>query len=176
MSDDKNTLPLLLVTEAIRELEKRFEGMNDKTNHIETHICNLGKKPGFVMTSQILRNGSDIEGLEEICKFIATRFSQSVFSVQAKPSLSQSKIFTLTFVERSPSWFQCLIPPNSSATPQQMFWFRAYGHFVMGVFCGALLHFGYKATPSFEKNSPLTLSFKLEELEGTWEFASNVQH
>ena len=59
---------------------------------------------------------------------------------------------------------------------QQQFWFNTYAHFVLGLYCGALLHFGYKATPEFRIGEvfPLTFTFQLEELEKTWEFSANV--
>ena len=173
MSDKPFQLPLLLVTEAIRELEQRFANMNDKNSHIETHICNLGKKPGFVLVAQLLRSSNECESLDEKFKFIANRFCNDVFQAKASYT-SQNNNLTITFNE-VPPWFRCL-NPSTQHTPQQIFWFRAYGHFVMGVICGALLHFGIKATPKFDNSSPLTLSFKYEELQGTWEFASNVQH
>ena len=171
MNEDRNPLPLLLVTEAIRELEN----LNDKNSQLSSHICNLGKKPGFVMVALIQTNPADFENLDVICRFIANQFSREVFNSTAKYNLT-SNTFTLTY-DKAPSWFQSLSPIinagtslQTSPTPQQ-FWFQSYAHFLLGVFCGAFLHFGYDAKPSLAKLSPLTLSFKLEELQETWEFS-----
>lgn len=174
MNDEKNPLPHLLVTEAIREFAKRFENLSEKESHIVHHICNLGKKPGFVITSTL--NTQDVEGIEEIGKFMATTFSKAVFNLQAKYHFTSSpKRLSIIFSE-APSCFQCFIPLGNQINQQQQFWFNTYAHFVMGLYCGALLHFGYKATPEFKQGeySPLSFSFVLEELDKTWEFSANV--
>ena len=41
MDNFSNNLSYLLVSEAIRELEKRYDGMNDKDLHIETQRSKL---------------------------------------------------------------------------------------------------------------------------------------
>lgn len=178
MIDEKNPLPLLLVTEAIRELSKRFENLSEKESHIEHHICNLGKKPGFVMASHLILNSQDVEGFDEMCKFIATTFSKAMFNIQTKYQINNtgtSKKLTITFSEKIPL-FQCLMPSGNHMNQQQQFWFNSYAQFVMGLYCGALLHFGYKAIPEFKQGelSSLTFSFLLEELEKTWEFSANA--
>lgn len=181
MSDEKvknNPLPQLLVTEAIRELSKRFENMNDKNSHIEKHIGALGRKPGFAMASQLCRTGQEnVESLDEICKFIAGKFSQAIIGMSAKHTLTQqgSKILNLTF-EKLPSWFNCLVNPGSQQlSPDQQFWFRCYASFIMGVYSGALLHFGYKTIQREPKiGTPLVLSLVIEDLDGTWEFSANM--
>jgi hypothetical protein len=60
-----DVLPQLLVTKAIRELQKRFEQVNDKSVHIESHILSFGRKPGFAMTVHICSNMPEtIDGIE----------------------------------------------------------------------------------------------------------------
>jgi hypothetical protein len=71
-------LSQLLVTEAIREFERWFEGTNDKWTHAEKHICQLGRKPGFAMTSQLLQSGQEtISSFDDIIKFLTCRLSAS---------------------------------------------------------------------------------------------------
>lgn len=181
MSDDKsNPLPQLLVTEAIRELAQRFEGMNDKEAHIENHICALGRKPGFAMASQLCRAGQEsVEGPEDIAKFLGTKFTPALFNVPAQCQIS-GKTLTITFGDRRlPTWFNCLQNPDGSQpTAEQSFWTRAYAFFMSGVYAGALLHFGQKATPKWNQKpeAPRAFVFTLEELDGTWEFSANMQH
>ncbi|OHT10035.1 hypothetical protein TRFO_20838 [Tritrichomonas foetus] len=178
-SEDKyvSPLPQLLVSEAIHEFEKKYENMTDKSTHIEINICNMGVKPGFAMASQMCRNGQDFETLDDICKFLTTRFSQTLFKVTAKYVLSPQKVLSITFPEKVPSWFNCIVSPNGSMTPQQIFYFRAYAYFFLGLFQGAFLHFGYKATPALDNKPPLlSLLFRLESLDGSWEFMSNTKH
>lgn len=182
MSDDKfvNPIPQLLVTEAIHEFEKKFENMTDKAAHIELNICNLGIKPGFAIASQICRKEpNDYENLEDISKFLSTRFTQSLFNVPAVKTLTPQKVLTISFPDKLPSWFNSIITPgNAQQSSNSIFWFRAYAYFLLGLYSGALLHFGYKATPalSSDKQPSLNLSFKLEPLEGSWEFMSNSKH
>lgn len=136
------------------------------------------------MASQLCRSGQDsVEGLEEIAKFLGGKFSSALFNVSAqcqltgKPRADQK--LTVSFAEKHlPSWFNCLQSSDGGQlTPEQTFWFRGYAFFVMGVYSGALLHFGYKATPRLQKIGPsLCLVFLLEELDGTWEFSANMQH
>ena len=70
-----HTLSQLLVSEAVRELEKRFDNMPDKSTHVETHIQELGKKPGFAMASQLCRSFGDIDSQAAMVKFITNHFS-----------------------------------------------------------------------------------------------------
>lgn len=181
MSDDKfvNPIPQLLVTEAIHEFEKKFENMTDKNTHVELNICNLGIKTGFAMASQICRRDTtEIESLDDICKFLAGRFTQSLFNVSAAKSLSTQKVLNITFSDKLPSWFNSIITPGSQQqSPESIFWFRSYAYFLLGLYQGALLHFGYKATPALDKQPPiLSLLFRLEALEGSWEFMSSTKY
>jgi hypothetical protein len=178
MSFDKiGPLPHLLVTEAIRELEKHFEGISDRSALIEMHIANMGRKPGFAMVSQICRGGPEsFEKIEDILAFVAGKFCQTLFGLPCKYAWNAAtKTLSLSFTDSLPAWFQCLAPPGAALTPQQTFWFRSYAYFFGGVFCGALLHFGYRTVASLDQksNTLLAWNIKMDELDGTWEFASN---
>lgn len=182
MSDDKNSYPIpqLLVTEAIRELEKRFSGMSDRDKHIFHHIINLGKKPGFSMVSQLLRqsnSSTDLDTEEDAIKFIGSKLSVAVFGISAKSSFNSSrKEFEIQYTEKLPNWFNSLVVPGKQ-TQQHDFWIKAYAYFLVGFFTGALLHFGYKATLANSLDEKigksLCFTFKYEKLTGTWEFSSN---
>ncbi|KAH0786336.1 hypothetical protein GPJ56_009722 [Histomonas meleagridis] len=179
MSDSKhgNPIPQLLVTEAIRQLQNKYDGMTDRDKHVYAQVFNLGKKPGFAMASQLCRSGLDYETAEDACKFISTKFSLAVFGVQAKLNFNGSeKTFQLQFTDKLPSWFGSLVVPGKQ-NQQHDFWIKAYAHFLSGVYSGALLHFGYKSTldNAFEEKAgkPFCLGFHFEELTGTWEFSSN---
>jgi hypothetical protein len=134
----------------------------------------LGRKPGFGMASQLLLGTSDFfDGIEHVTDFIATKYSLALFGVQATRSVAAGgKGFTITF-DNKPSWFNFIGPATNSLTPEQTFWFRAYAHFMLGIFTGALLHFGLKATGSLDPTPPLSFVFSLKDLEGTWEFTAN---
>lgn len=182
MSDDKNSYPLpqLLVMEAIRELEKRFSGISDREKHVFQHVLNLGKKPGFSMVSQLLRqsnSSTDFDTEEDVIKFIGSKLSVAVFGIAAKCSHnSVRKEFELQYTEKLPNWFSSLVVPGKQ-TPQHDFWIKAYAYFLVGVFTGAFLHFGYKATLANTLDEKigkyLCFTFKYEKLTGTWEFSSN---
>lgn len=177
MDNFNQTLTQLLVSEAVRELEVRFENIPDKNTHVETHIQELGQKPGFAMASQLCRDKGDIENLDGIIKFISGKFSQAVFGVKTKSSSLPNPSFS--FEPTLPSWFLSIAPKDAtSLTPQQFHWFKAYANFIAGVYCGAFTHFGYKANPTITQCSPskLQISFNLVEFEGTWEFAAATQH
>ncbi|KAH0789505.1 hypothetical protein GPJ56_006585 [Histomonas meleagridis] len=177
MREEKNPIPQLLVTEAIRELMNRYEGLADRDKHIFNQIFNFGKKPGFALIAQLCRTGLDYDTAEDACKYVATKFSQTVFGIQAKLIFnSTDKTFQLQFTDKLPSWFDSLVVPGKQ-TQQDDFWIKAYAHFISGVFSGALLQFGYKVTMSNKDDDklgkPLCLSFCYEKLLGTWEFSSN---
>lgn len=180
MSDNSNTIPntlsLLLVTEAIREFSKHFENMNDKNVHIEDRICNLGKKPGFALVSQLIRNSnaSEPEKLEEIGLFLGKNVTHALFSLTARSSVNNYKNIVLQFSNGLPSWFNCIAAPGSTMDAEQTFWFRNYAQFLIGVYLGALTHLGIKATARLEHAVPgsLVISFECVSLEGTWEFSA----
>jgi hypothetical protein len=186
MADDRargaNPLAQLLVTEAIREFECRFDGMSDKALRVEHHICKLGRKPGFAMASQLLRSGQEnVAALDEIGRFLAQKFSPTIFGVQAtKFDTSPSPIgFTINFAEKLPAWFSSILSaPSQPMTPDQTFWFRCYASFVVGVFAGALLHFGFRVTwQTFElRAGALTISYRCDALDGAWEYSAAAQH
>jgi hypothetical protein len=172
-----DVLPQLLVTEAIRELQKRFEHVTDKSVHIESQILNFGRKPGFSMTAHICSNMPEtIDGIEQVADFLAGKFSQTLFGVPATRSFgSTNRHLTIEFRTR-PTWFTSLVQPGGSPGQQQQFWFRCYGHFMMGVYSGALLHFGFRAIPTFDpkQTGGLSFLFRLDELDGAWEFTGNL--
>jgi hypothetical protein len=186
MADDRgrgaNPLAQLLVTEAIREFERRFNGMNDKSARVEQHIYNLGRKPGFAMTSQLLRSGQEsITTIEEIGRFLAQKFSSTIFGVSATKTDASlaSNSLAIHFTDKLPAWFASIQPPPAQPpTPDQTFWFRCYASFVVGVFSGALLHFGYRVTlHAFDpRPGALIISYRFEPLDGTWEYTAGLQH
>jgi hypothetical protein len=170
-----SVLPQLIVTEAVRELEKRFVNVNDKSSRIEAQLIALGRKPGFGMVSQIAATTPEtLEGMDQIGEFLATRFSQALFNVTPTRNWNSStKVFTLDF-QLKPAWFNSLSYGSGQMSADQTYWFRCYAYFIMGVYAGALLHFGYKATANLDQKTgaPLLFTFKLEELDGTWAFSA----
>jgi hypothetical protein len=186
MADDRGAphpLAQLLVTEAIREFEKRFEGTNNKTARIESQIRKLGRKPGFAMTSQLLRASTEsVDGLEEIARFLGTKFTPAIFGVQPKTDVNQAQKSLRIMFDRLPSWFLSIAPPPSGgAAPglsPEHFWWRSYASFLIGVYTGALVHLGQKVTSreisatEAPRGYQLILHFGLEELDGTWEFSA----
>ena len=167
------TLMHLLVTEAIRELDKQFEGTSEKSVPIESHLFEFGKKPGFALVGLLSKGGQDFE-LEDIPKFIANRVAPVVLGCPAHSNQISNKVITLQFKKTSssqmPQWFTAL---SGSPSPQQQLWIKAYSSFYMGVFTGALTHMGYYVTPKFEfTQATLDFKFTIEELDPkkTWEF------
>ena len=164
----------LIISEAIKDLQSRFEGATDNSEQIESHLFELGKKPGFALIGLLSRSGQDFE-LEDIPKFLGNRFSPIILNVPAQNvSLSNHTIllqYKKTQSTQMPQWFTALSGP---ANTQQQLWLKAYASFYMGVFTGALTHMGYRVTPSFEQPSPTSLDFKftVDELDPktTWEF------
>jgi hypothetical protein len=186
MADDRglgaNPLAQLLVTEAIREFDRQFNGMSNKSSRVEQHICNLGRKPGFVMTSQLLRSGQEnVATLDEIGRFLAQKFSPTIFGVPATKydtSLASNSL-AIHFTDKLPAWFASIQPsPTQPMTPDQTFWFRCYGSFVVGVFSGALLHFGYRVREHVFDPRPgaLIISYRFELLDGAWEYTAGLHY
>ena len=171
--EHSNTLTHLLVTEAIRELEKQFEGTSEKSVPIESHLFELGKKPGFALVGLLSRSGQDFE-LEDIPKFLANRVSPVVLGCSAQNSQISNRVISIIYKKTSssqmPHWFTAL---SGSPSPQQQMWVKAYASFYMGVFTGALTHMGYHVSPKFETTqTTLEFKFTVEELDPkkTWEF------
>jgi hypothetical protein len=181
-SKSANCLAQLLVTEAIREFGRRFDGTNDKWTHVEKHICQLGRKPGFAMTSQLLRSGQEsIYSLEDIVKFLTSKLSAQAFGVQATRGeiYSNPRAIAIHYTDKLPSWFYSVVAPGAqSLLPEQKTWFRCYAYFMIGVFSGALVHFGFRVIchdPDIRAGTQLLINFGLEELDGTWEFSASGQ-
>ena len=164
----------LIISEAIRDLETRFEGSSEKSAPIESHLFELGKKPGFALIGLLCRSGQDFE-LEDIPKFLASRFSPIILNTPPQNFALSNKTIILQYKKtqttQMPSWFTALSGPSN---PQQQMWLKAYAYFFMGVFAGALTHMGYRVTPSFEQPNPTSFDFRftVEELDPkkTWEF------
>jgi hypothetical protein len=191
MADDRGAahpLAQLLVTEAIREFEERFEGTNNKIAHIESQIRKLGRKPGFAMVSQLLRTSTEsIDQIDDIARFLSLRLTPALFAVQAKAETTANPKTIRILFDRLPPWFYSISPApitgnTASLSPEQPFWWRAYASFLIGVYTGALLHFGLKVInrdiggPEVRSGIHIVLTFGLEELEGTWEFSAASQH
>ena len=171
MIDHSSALTHLIVSEAIKDLDARFEGTSDKSVPIDSHLFELGRKPGFALVGLISRSGQDFE-LDDIPKFLANRFSPIVLNNPASSFSLSNKTITLQYKKAQlPQWFVALSGP---ATPQQQLYLKGYASFYMGVFVGALTHMGYKVTPSFElpNQNQIDFKFAVEELDPkkTWEF------
>lgn len=157
------TLSHLLVSEAIREFEKTFEGNQEKSAPIESHIFNLGKKPGFAIVGLMCKSGQDFTGIEDCAKFLANKLSPVVLN---QPTgfypQADKQLFTIVFKGANlPKWFTCL---NGQTNPQQQLWIKAYAQFYKGVYLGALTHMGFSAKASYEINSNQII-YKFEEVK-----------
>ena len=169
-------LPQLLVSEAIRELQKKYENALDKTTHIEMEICQMGIKPGFAIASQLCRDSADINTFDDIVKFLVSRFSPALFNLTPQSKIDKANVLKISYADKLPSWFNCVLSsPGLPMTPGQIFWFRSYAYFILGLYSGALLHFGYKATVALENASlpSLRMLFRFEHLDGAWDYVAN---
>jgi hypothetical protein len=175
MSAGQSSFPQLLVSEAVREFDKHFSDATDKNSNIYAQLIALGRKPGFGMASQLATN-EPLDSLEQIADFLSVKFSQTLFDVTPNRNLSPDKTsLTLDFQLKPQKWFASLSLEARDRSPEQTFWHACYAHFLLGVYAGALLHFGYKTEAIWDQatGAPLLLKFKLEELDGTWAFTAN---
>jgi len=177
MESISSDLTQLLVTEAVREMEKYFEKSNDKDFHIEAHIFEMGLKPGFAIASQLCSEGQDVLNIEEAGKFIATNLSQKLFNSRARYEVNKN-VLVVQFKAPFPFWFKFLSNLDGKSSKSENFWFRSYASFFSGVFTGALTHFGFKSQASFSLSSTSELVFKFEtlDLDGSWGFSSIMHH
>jgi hypothetical protein len=171
-----NPVPQLLVMEAISEFEAHFHDCPEKGNRLDIEVSRLGRKPGFSATSQLLRSSNDIgDTLKDIAEFLAGRFSTALFDVPAKPTI-QKDVLKLAFADRLPGWFASLVVQPGQVLEEQQLWFRGFAQFVIGLYSGALLHFGYRLIgPGLYDFTAgvLTFSLRVEKLDAVWEFGGN---
>jgi hypothetical protein len=159
------TLPQLLVTEAINDVKDHFRSQDPDSvqGEIEFQIRRLGRKPGFSMVAQLLRSSPDPP---QITAALATVVTPRLFDVRADVALAQDEMtLSITFPVGPPHWFQSFIGHTMSSTEQ--FWFRAYASFIIGVYEGAILHFGYASNASFDHGpdgTSLAFTFALRKL------------
>jgi hypothetical protein len=100
-----DVLPQPSATEAIGELQKCFEHINDKSVHIESQILNFGRRPGLAMTAQICSNRPEtIDGIKERGGFLATKFSQTLFGIPTPRSYPSNRHLIIEF-QAKPAWF-----------------------------------------------------------------------
>jgi hypothetical protein len=171
-----NPVPQLLVTEAIRQFEAHFSESPEKASLVETEISRLGRKPGFAATAQLLRSIPDpADTLKDITDFLAGRFSIALFDVQAVPVMGKDAI-KVRYGDRLPAWFASLTTPHGEIIEQAGRWFNGFAYFMIGLFSGALLHFGYRliGPASYDFTSgALTFTFRAEKIDAVWEFGGN---
>jgi hypothetical protein len=181
MDKGPNALPLLLVTEAIREFTSHFKspsGAADRSN-LEAEISRFGRKPGFAMTSQLLRSAPEfVDSIRDIADFLDAKFTPALFDVVGKMAI-QGQTITLSF-PKQPIWFTAVIGDRpalpGSMTDDALAWYRAYAAFFIGVYSGAFIHFGFDVLSWFDcepNGDNLTFTFKLQELDGSLEFGGN---
>ena len=163
----------LLVSEAIRELNAQYSDFKDRDRHVETRICNLGKKPGFAMALVLSKNKPQIEQVEDIGVYIAQNVAPALFGVSGKSNVTQHKVVTISFVPQPPAWFTCLTAKDATPTPEEIMWHRNYAQFFAGVCVGVFSHFGYRAQPNVEQanQNGVVVSLVCESLQGSWEFS-----
>jgi hypothetical protein len=171
-----NPVPQLLVIEAIREFEAHFADCPEKASLIATEIGRLGRKPGFAVTAQLLRSIPDPgDTLKDITDFLAGRFSVALFDIQAVPGMGNNTI-KIKYGDRLPAWFTPLTTPQGEVLEQAGRWFNGFADFMVGLFSGALLHFGYRliGPASYEfTTGALTFTFRAAKLDAVWEFGGN---
>lgn len=173
-----NPLPQLLVSEYIREVQKKCQNVQEKQIHAGLQIYNFAKRPGFAMVALICRDGGQaFASLDEVCAFLSTAFSKAVFGVEctyriARKSMNQEVAFSFPEL---PPWFQSIAGAGGALVSQeQRFAYSAYTYFFEGLYAGALMHFGYKVIPTIPKDPvvPLALNYiSVEEMEGSWRFS-----
>jgi hypothetical protein len=142
------TLAHLLVTEAINEIKDHFRSQDPDSvrPQIEFQIARLGRKPGFSMVAQLLRSSPDPT---DITATLATVVTARLFETHADVVMApDGATLKITFPGGPPPWFQSFVGRVMGNT--ERFWFRAYASFVLGVYAGAILHFGYETDASFE--------------------------
>jgi hypothetical protein len=98
------------------------------------------------MVAQLLRSSPDPR---EITAALATVVTARPFNTRADAAMApDGATLTIMFPGRLPLWFQSFVCRVMGNT--ERFWFCAYASFVLGVYPGAILHFGYKTDALFE--------------------------
>lgn len=174
--DISNNLSFLFVTEAIKELRNKYDGMNDRDLHIETHIFNLGRKPGFAFAGFLCMDDVVISNDAEAAKFLANVVAFKLFGIKGRPENKEGEI-SISF-KTIPPQLKVLTSADGLFSSEQLFWYRCFSNFIAGVFAGALAHFGYKVVALVDPPNvaELKITFKIEKLEGAWTFYIVNQH
>jgi hypothetical protein len=171
-----NPVPHLLVIEAIREFESHFQDFPEKASLVETELNRLGRKPGFSATAQLLRSANDPgDSLKEISEFLAGRLSRALFDASATGSIVKDMV-QIRYGDRLPGLFTALASAQGEVSEEQKPWFNGFAHFMIGLFAGSLLHFGYRliGPASYEFTAAgLAFTFRVEKLDAVWEFGGN---
>lgn len=176
MENSSNNLTFLIVTEAIRELKKKYENVPDANLHIESEIFNLGKKPGFSITSCMCNEDYSISNELEAAKFLTHALSTRLFGMKGIPEFRDG-VITISFTTLPPV-LKILTSSDGQFSPDQLFWYRCYSNFIAGVFTGSLQHFGYKVFGFVEAPdaSNFKMTFNIQKLESAWTYFSAINH
>ncbi|EAY03510.1 hypothetical protein TVAG_368810 [Trichomonas vaginalis G3] len=162
-SDHSSTLTHLIVSEAIRELEKSLDANQEKSTPLENRMYTLGIKPGFAIAGILCKSGTDFSSIEDCSKFLGNKFSPIVLNPCSGINQQADKqSFSILFKGQNlPKLFTCLLGQQNQ---QQQLWFKGYTQFYKGVYMGALMHMGYSAKATVEMN-PSQLNLKFEDIK-----------
>ena len=133
----------------------------------------IGLKPGFTMAFSLVPRKFNPYSMEEIANFFRTTFSQTLFNVLPKCDANTDTL-KISFSNKSlPSFLHRFGPFNQPLSQTQMFWFKVYTYFMLGVYEGAMIHFGYKivGTITYEEKGAFSIDLRVERNNGDWEDA-----
>ena len=160
-----------IIISAANELESHYANVPQGYRHSELRMQKIGFKPGFTMAFALVPRKFNTTSMDEISTFLKGTFSQTLFSVNCEAKADKGTL-NLTFKDSNlPSFIRRLGPFNTNFSPKQSYWFRIYTYFMLGVFEGAIVHFGYKVVATItsnEQKGEFTLVYRTEKNNGDW--------
>jgi len=162
----------LMINEAGNEYSAKIPDSDSKDCFVGLKMQELGQKPGFMMALLLLDNEPELDKMDSIVKFLSGKFSKTLFGLEANVQSGYQSI-SIKYNGALPSMFSYVCSPSAPMNEKQQYWFDLYTSFMVGVFSGAILHFGKKSIPKIKKVSSdgIEIDFDLEDMKGTWEIA-----
>lgn len=164
-----------LVFELATGIREKYKGDPDCSTQVQLRLQKFGIKPGFALAAQMVPETINENSMEQIVLFLTQQVSREILGATAEYSRDADgkqlkRFLKFTFAKEIPSIFKRFGPLNKNIPKENKFWIKAYGYFILGVYQGALLHFGLPSLASFELNKEdgtIAFQFRWETVLGS---------
>ncbi|EAY15156.1 hypothetical protein TVAG_392730 [Trichomonas vaginalis G3] len=174
--DSSIELADLLVNELAKQIKLKYKDDVTCTNLVYLKLQNFGMKPGFAFAIQMVSTSLIESNLDNVVAYVGQVMGNEILGAPAEFSNDGDKFIKFQYNKELPSMFRRLGPiTKQGMPPEQEFWLQVYGHFILGIYQGALLHFGYRTVGKFDfGDDSIQFSIKPEKLVGTWSSPPSV--